>query len=129
MKATKTTQQLLVGAFIAMGSFVCSAQMPPSGAGNSIETVGAATGPSAGPPPHGIFVSSGEIMSYLFFIVPILIMMFFIARRKGQPFLPYFLLGLIPFFNIFAMLWLLSYTDASIKLLLEEIKNRLNGNA
>jgi len=52
--------------------------------------------------------------------------MFFLARRKGKSFLPYFLLGIIPIANFIAIIWLASQTDASVKTQLEDLQKRLN---
>ncbi len=58
--------------------------------------------------------------------VPFLVMILFLARRKGKSLLVYFLLGLIPGANMIAALWLASQTDASVKAELEELRRRLD---
>ena len=130
---TKATYLPLIGLLITVGAFVCSAQLTPSGAGNtpSQQTVSSTSMASlnATPPPNGGGVSISEIIPYLCFVVPVLIMMFFLARRKGHRYWPYFFLGLIPLVNILAMLWLLSFTDAYVILALEDIKKRLKESA
>jgi hypothetical protein len=58
--------------------------------------------------------------------VPFLVMMLFLARRKGKSLTVYFLLGLIPVANMVAALWLASQTDASVKAELEDLRRRLD---
>jgi hypothetical protein len=60
------------------------------------------------------------------FLLPVLVTMFFLARRKDRSFLPFFILGLIPLVNLFALLWLASQTDASVKAELAELRRRLD---
>jgi hypothetical protein len=60
-------------------------------------------------------------------IVPFLVTMLFLARRKGKSLIVYFLLGLIPGANMIAALWLASQTDASVKAELEDLRRRLDG--
>jgi hypothetical protein len=76
------------------------------------------------PPPFVV-----QIVPYFLIVVPVLVMMFFLARRKGKPFWPYLLLGLIPVANMLAALWLASQTDAAVRAQLDELQKRVNENA
>ena len=58
--------------------------------------------------------------------IPFLVLMVFLARRKGANVAVYLLLGLIPVVNFIAALWLASQTDASVKAELEELKRKLD---
>src|SRR2546426_842495 len=58
--------------------------------------------------------------------VPFLIMICFLARRKGKSLALYFLLGLIPGVNMLSALWLASQTDESVRAELAELKRRLD---
>ena len=73
------------------------------------------------PPP--VWVS---FVPLLIITIPFLVTMFFLARRKGKNFLPYFILGLIPLANFIAVIWLASQTDASVKAELEDLRRRLD---
>jgi hypothetical protein len=58
--------------------------------------------------------------------IPFLVLMIFLAGRKGRNVAVYILLGLIPVVNFVAALWLASQTDASVKAELEELRRRLD---
>ena len=58
--------------------------------------------------------------------IPFLVLIVFLARRKGANAAVYILLGLIPVVNFIAALWLASQTDASVKAELEELRKKLD---
>jgi TRAP-type mannitol/chloroaromatic compound transport system permease large subunit len=62
-------------------------------------------------------------------IIPFLIMICFLARRKGRSLALYFLLALIPGVNMLATLWLASQTDKSIREELADLKRRLDAKS
>jgi len=73
------------------------------------------------PPP--IWVS---LVPLFLIAIPLWVLMFLLARRKGKSFVPYFILGLLPLVNVMAALWLASQTDASVKAELDDLRERLN---
>ena len=76
--------------------------------------------------PHAQPPSVLQLVPYFILVIPILVTMFFMARRKGKNFLPYLALGLIPVVNFIVMIWLASQTDAVVKTRLEELEKKLN---
>jgi len=72
------------------------------------------------PPP--IWVS---LFPLLIIAVPLLIMMVFLARRKGKSLALYVLLAFIPCVNVMSAIWLASQTDATVTAELAELRRRL----
>jgi len=62
----------------------------------------------------------------LILTVPFLIMMIFLALRKGRSLPLYILLAFIPGVNVIAALWLASQTDASVTAELADLRRRLD---
>jgi len=62
-------------------------------------------------------------------LVPFLVMMCFIVRRKGINIFPVILLGFIPLVNILTLIWLASQTDASVKAEIADLKRRLDAKS
>ena len=58
--------------------------------------------------------------------IPALVLTIILARRKGQNVPLYAVLGLLPFINFVALIWLASLTDLSVRSELEELKRRLD---
>jgi ABC-type polysaccharide/polyol phosphate export permease len=73
------------------------------------------------PPPFWI-----SLVPLVLITIPFLIMICFLARRKGRNLALYFLLGLIPGVNMLSALWLASQTDVSIRAELADLKRRLD---
>jgi ABC-type polysaccharide/polyol phosphate export permease len=67
-----------------------------------------------------------QFVPLLIITLPFLVMMFFLARRKGRSFVAYCFLGLIPGVNFITALWLASQTDASVQAELDELRRRLD---
>ena len=62
----------------------------------------------------------------LLLTIPFLIMMIFLARRKGKSLLLYVLLAFITGVNVISALWLASQTDVSVRAELADLRRRLD---
>ena len=77
-------------------------------------------------PPPPVWVS---FVPLVIITIPFLIMICFLARRKGRSLALYFVLGLIPGVNMLSALWLASQTDESIRAELADLKRRLDAES
>lgn len=57
--------------------------------------------------------------------IPFLVLVIFMAKRKGKSVALFVILGLIPMVNMVAALWLASQTDAAVLREIDEIKKKL----
>jgi hypothetical protein len=73
------------------------------------------------PPPFWI-----SFVPLVLITIPFVIMICFLARRKGRSLALYFFLGFIPGVNMLSALWLASQTDEAIKAELADLKRRLD---
>jgi hypothetical protein len=77
------------------------------------------------PPPLWVTLFPGLLL-LVFFALPSLIFMIFLARRKGTSLPLYILLAFIPGVNVISAIWLASLTDESIRAELAELRRRLD---